>query len=67
MGAGQTNVSEFGLMLPTDARLGKWKVGQVAFRPTNDAPRDLAVSGNVVFEVIKRETVLPTSADVEVK
>jgi hypothetical protein len=67
VGPGQTNVGEIGITIPVDAKLGNWKVVQVGFQPANSARSDLVITGKVTFEVVKREAVLPTSAEVEVK
>jgi hypothetical protein len=64
--AGQTTIG-VSMNIPVDAKLGNWKVMQVSFRPESSSGKDLKITGNVAFEVIKRETVLPTSADVQVK
>jgi hypothetical protein len=64
---GQTNVGDIGITIPIDATLGTWRVVKVRFQPANSPPSDLAVSGSTTFEVVKRDTVLPTSADVQVK
>lgn len=67
LGSGQTNVGDIGITIPIDATLGSWRVIKVRFQPPNSAARDLAVSGSTIFEVVKRDTVLPTSANVQVK
>lgn len=64
---GQTNVGEIGITMPVDAKLGRWRVVEVRFQPGNSASHDLTISGTPIFEVVKRDTVLPTSADVQVK
>lgn len=67
VGPGQTDVGDVGITVPVDAKLGPWKVFQVRFQPANAAPKDLTISGNTTFQVLKREAVLPTGADVQVK
>jgi hypothetical protein len=70
VGPGQTAVGEIGITIPVDGRIGRWQVFSVRFRPAgNGSPeRDLKFSPEgTAFEVIKRETVVPTSANVQVK
>jgi hypothetical protein len=64
---GQTSVGEIGITVPVDAKLGAWKVIKVSFQPPGSSQRELAISGDTIFEVVKREAVFPTSADVQVK
>jgi hypothetical protein len=64
---GQTSAGDIGITIPIDAKLGHWKVIKVVFQPGSSAQHELTISGNPVFEVVKRDTVLPTSADVQVK
>ena len=67
LSSGQTNVGDIGITIPIDATLGTWRVIKLRFQPPNSPPSDLALSGSTTFEVVKRDTVLPTSADVQVK
>jgi hypothetical protein len=67
IGSGQTNVSDIGISIPIDATLGTWRVLSVRFQPPNSQEKELKFSGSTTFEVVKREAVLPTSADVQVK
>ena len=67
LSSGQTNVGDIGITIPIDATVGTWRVIKVRFQPPNSPPSDLTVSGSTIFEVVKRDTVLPTSADVQVK
>jgi hypothetical protein len=60
-------VGAIGITLPIDAKLGHWRVIAVRFQPANSTPHDLTISGSPIFDVAKRDTVLPTSADVQVK
>jgi len=64
---GQTSVGDIGINVPVDATLGAWKVIKVSFQPPGSPQHELAISGDTIFEVVKREAVLPTSADVQVK
>lgn len=64
---GQTSANEIGITIPVDGRLGNWKVVKVSFQPQNSPVQELSVSGSTIFEVVKRDTVLPTTADVVVK
>jgi len=58
---------DINIAIPIDGKLGNWKVVGVRFQPTNSSPQDLTVSGNITFEVVKRQAVVPTTADVQVK
>jgi hypothetical protein len=64
---GQSHSGEAGIPIPANGKIGQWKVIQVSFAPTNSPSQNLTISGNLRFEVVKRDTVLPTNADVEVK
>ena len=64
---GQTGAVDIGIPIPIDGKVGNWKVIVVRFQPQNSPPNELTLSGNITFEVEKREIVLPTSADVQVK
>ena len=59
--------AEMGSNIPTNAKLGKWKVVSVTFEPPNSPLVQLTVAGNPTFEVVERKAVLPRSADVKVK
>jgi hypothetical protein len=65
--SGQASVSGLEITIPTDAQLGNWKVVKVLFQPQSSPQHDLAISGSTTFEVVKRETVVPTSANVDVR
>ncbi|HZQ19977.1 MAG TPA: hypothetical protein VFA90_14770 [Terriglobales bacterium] len=59
--------AELGINIPIDGKLGEWKVEGVRFQPENSPEKELTISGNINFEVVKRETILPSTADVQVK
>jgi hypothetical protein len=63
---GATSVDTY-TTVPTDAKLGTWKVVKVRFQPQSSPAADLTITGSTTFEVIERKTVLPTTADVQVK
>jgi hypothetical protein len=67
IGPGQTSTGDIGITIPIDAKLGHWRVIKVVFQAGNSPQHELTISGSPVFDVVKRETVLPTSADVQVK
>jgi hypothetical protein len=67
VGPGQETVGEIGITIPIDAKLGDWRVIKIVFQPGSSGQHDLTILGNTTFEVIKRETVLPTSAEIQVK
>ncbi len=67
LSAGQSTAGDIGITIPIDAKLGEWKVIRVVFQPGSSAQHELTISGSAVFEVVKHDTVLPTSADVQVK
>jgi hypothetical protein len=65
--AGVSELNDLQVTIPADAKLGEWKVMAVRFQTANSPQHDLTISGrHLGFEVTKRETVLPTSADVRV-
>jgi hypothetical protein len=66
VGAGATS-TEMGTIIPPDGKLGLWKVVNVRFEPPNSTAKDLTITGDTSFEVIERKTVLPTTAEVQVK
>ena len=66
VGPGGTTVDAF-TTIPTNAKLGTWKVVLVRFQPQNSPGTDLTITGSTTFEVIEHKTVVPTTADVQVK
>jgi hypothetical protein len=67
VGPGQTSVGDIGITIPIDGKIGHWSVIKVVFQPASSAQHELTISGTPVFDVVKRDAVLPTSADVQVK
>jgi hypothetical protein len=64
--AGQSS-TEMGATIPIDGKPGPWKVVSVYFQPPNGGQTELTLTDTATFEVVKREVVLPKTADVQVK
>jgi hypothetical protein len=62
-----TETADAAVAIPVDGKLGVWRVIGVQFIPQNSEAAALKTNGNATFEVIERKTVLPKSADVQVK